>query len=75
MSAVLPMKLISRIPLPLMLQKNPWADVKGIEKYWDLDESKRTEAELKSVHHLMVSAVMDMSGVLTVILKTRSLSI
>ena len=36
------------------------ADIRGIEKYWDLDESKRTEAELKSVHHLMVSAVMDM---------------
>ena len=36
------------------------ADVEGIEKYWDLDESKRTEADLASVHHLMVSAVMDM---------------
>ena len=36
------------------------ADVEVIEKYWDLDESKRTEADLASVHHLMVSAVMDM---------------
>ena len=36
------------------------ADIRGIEEYWDLDESKRTEEDLKSVHHLMVSAVMDM---------------
>ena len=45
------------------------ADVEGIEKYWDLDESKRTEADLASVHHLMVSAVMDMEWVLIWILK------
>ena len=36
------------------------ADIRGIEEYWDLDESKRTEEDLKSVHPLMVSAVIDM---------------
>ena len=36
------------------------ADIRWIEEYWDLDESKRTEEDLKSVHPLMVSAVIDM---------------
>ena len=51
------------------------ADIKGIEKYWDLDESKRTEADLASVHHLMVSAVMDMEWGLDRDIEDASLSI
>ena len=46
------------MPLMLLSNKSFKADVEGIEKYWDLDESKRTEEDLKSVHHLMVSAVI-----------------
>ena len=51
------------------------ADVEGIEKYWDLDESKRTEADLASVHLRSITLSGLLCGLLGVTLDLPALKL